>query len=301
MSESQLAANTIQPSAKKPEGFLKPTNVNEALQIAEWLSKSSMVPDEYKGKPENILVAMEMGFEVGLGAMQSLQNISVIGSRPSIWGDAMLALVLGSGLCDDIKETFDDNTNTAHCMVQRKGMPDPHHSKYSFDDAKLAGLIGGKSYVWKSNPKRMCQMRARGFALRDTFPDVLKGLAKLPLTDERNVRDITPAPDPVKFDKTTGEIEETEDTEPSLPPPDKELMKEMGVVMTDINNAVSKQQMAQLQVDIANIPVDYQPPLIEAWNARLCMLKAGVRTTSASNLKKPVNVEADLVQDEMVD
>jgi hypothetical protein len=47
--------------------------------------------------------------------------------------------------------------------------------KFTVADAKKAGLWG-KTGPWTQYPKRMLQMRARGFALRDAFPDVLKGL-----------------------------------------------------------------------------------------------------------------------------
>ena len=42
-------------------------------------------------------------------------------------------------------------------------------------DAKRAGLWT-KAGPWQTYPRRMLQMRARSFALRDAFPDVLKGL-----------------------------------------------------------------------------------------------------------------------------
>ena len=46
---------------------------------------------------------------------------------------------------------------------------------FSEQDAKVAGLWG-KSGPWKQYPKRMLQMRARGFNLRDNFADILGGL-----------------------------------------------------------------------------------------------------------------------------
>ncbi|GIV50961.1 MAG: hypothetical protein KatS3mg038_1482 [Candidatus Kapaibacterium sp.] len=42
-------------------------------------------------------------------------------------------------------------------------------------DAKLAGLWA-KPGPWQQFPHRMLQMRARSWALRDTFPDVLRGV-----------------------------------------------------------------------------------------------------------------------------
>ena len=43
------------------------------------------------------------------------------------------------------------------------------------EDAKRAGLYG-KQGPWQQYPKRMLQMRARAWALRDVFPDVLRGV-----------------------------------------------------------------------------------------------------------------------------
>src|SRR6185295_12780043 len=42
-------------------------------------------------------------------------------------------------------------------------------------DAKTANLWG-KAGPWTQYPKRMLQMRARGFGCRDCFPDLLRGI-----------------------------------------------------------------------------------------------------------------------------
>ena len=114
---------------------------------------------------------MQWGFEIGLSPMQALQNISVINGRPSLWGDAMLALVQSHPEYDGHKEYIKDNV--AYCEVKRKGC-DLHVSTFSKEDAILAGLWSRPT--WKSYPERMLQMRARGFALRNQFADALKGL-----------------------------------------------------------------------------------------------------------------------------
>jgi hypothetical protein len=106
--------------------------------------------------------------------MQSLQNIAVINGRPSVWGDAMKALVMAHHSCEWIKEVFDDATMAATCVCKRKGQPE-QSMRFSKKDAESAGLWG-KQGPWKQYPKRMLQMRARGFALRDVWPDVLRGL-----------------------------------------------------------------------------------------------------------------------------
>src|SRR6478735_563398 len=153
---------------------LAPANVSEALQMAEMLSKSGMVPNAYKGKPQDTLVAMMMGNELGLNPIQSLQNIAVINGRPSIYGDALAALVQNHPAFGGMEESFDEVKMVATCIVWRKGGT-KHTQTFSQGDATAAGLWG-KAGPWKQYPKRMLQMRARGFALRSQFADALAGL-----------------------------------------------------------------------------------------------------------------------------
>jgi hypothetical protein len=141
------------------------------------LASSSMVPKAYQGKPQDVLVCVQWGYEMGLAPMQALQNIAVINGKPSVYGDAAMALVQASSVCEDVEEFFENEGSTnpvAVCVAKRKGRK-PVIAKFSVEDAKRAGLWG-KQGPWSAYPKRMMQMRARGFALRDAFPDVLKGM-----------------------------------------------------------------------------------------------------------------------------
>ncbi|QDH17444.1 recombinase RecT [Swingsia samuiensis] len=162
--------------AKTHQSTIQITSFNELMRFADVAANSGMVPNSYAGKPNAVLIAVQMGSELGLAPMQSVQNIAVINGRPSVWGDAMIALVKGSSVCDDVIETFEGEGDqlTAICVAKRKGKA-PVEARFSMKDAEIAGLKN-KPGPWKQYPKRMLQMRARGFALRDAFPDVLKGL-----------------------------------------------------------------------------------------------------------------------------
>jgi hypothetical protein len=115
----------------------------------------------------------------------------------------MAALVQASPVCDGIDETFEGVEGTgefaAVCIARRKGRQ-PVTIKFSVNDAKRAGLWN-KQGPWTQYPKRMLQMRARGFALRDAFPDVLKGLISAEEAADypddakpRPIKDVTPIP-----------------------------------------------------------------------------------------------------------
>lgn len=175
-------------TGQKQTFSLAPQNLDEALRFADMLSKSSMVPKDYQGNPANCIIAMQWGMEIGLQPLQAMQNIAVINGRPSIWGDAMLAIVRGSGLLEYIKE--DPTPEGCVCKVKRKG-EDEAVREFTVEDAKKAGLLG-KQGPWQQNPKRMMQMRARAFALRDVFPDVLRGVHVAEIAqDEPAEKDIT--------------------------------------------------------------------------------------------------------------
>lgn len=155
-------------------GVLRPSNLTEAIEVAKLMAHSGMVPKQYEGNPGAVLVAIQMGAELGLSPLSSIQNIAVINGRPSLWGDAVLALVVSDPRCEDVVESLDEKTMTATCMVKRVGRT-PIERTFSMGDAKTAGLAG-KQGPWSQYPKRMLQQRARGFALRDAFPDKLRGI-----------------------------------------------------------------------------------------------------------------------------
>lgn len=177
-------------------GAFAPQTLAECVQYAELISKSGLVPKDFRGKPQDIVVAIQWGNELNLAPMQSLQNISVVNGRPSMWGDSLLALVRADSRCMGINETVEGDVAT--CTVKRlladKSIEEITRT-FSKAEAIKAKLWG--RHTWEAYPQRMLAMRARGFALRDAFPDVLKGIIT---TEEANdypseePKDVTPSP-----------------------------------------------------------------------------------------------------------
>ena len=186
MSEQTEALAVAKPEEKTERAMsrvanLNPRNFTEAWGLARVIAKSEVCPKDYRNKPESVLIAMQMGSEVGLAPLQSLQSIATINGRPSLWGDAALALCQTNPKFEWSKEWWEGQgeTRVAICQVKRQGN-EVHETRFSVADAKRAGLWG-KQGPWSQYPDRMQQMRARGFCLRDKFPDSLKGLM---LTEE---------------------------------------------------------------------------------------------------------------------
>ena len=162
----------------KQEFLPAPKSIPEAMEFAKTLASSQLVPKSFQQHPNDIFVAMLWSHNLGIPVIQGLQYIAVVNGRPTMYGDGALAVVMASGLMEDIKEeviTTQDGKLTAVCTVKRKNRPTPIVRTFSQQEAMNA-FLWGKQGPWKAYPKRMLQMRARAFALRDGFPDVLSGM-----------------------------------------------------------------------------------------------------------------------------
>jgi hypothetical protein len=179
---------------RQPQFSLAPRDLTEAMNFADMMANSELVPKHFRGKPGDVLIAVQMGQEVGMSPMASIQNIAVINGKPGIYGDAGKAILLGAGCIieeDDIE--IIKATGRARCKVTRRGRP-PVERTYAIDNAKTAGLWG-KEGPWRTNPERQMAWRAFWFAARDAAADLLKGLGGAEELSDYSVpaeRDITP-------------------------------------------------------------------------------------------------------------
>ena len=163
-------------STVQPRGLALDT-FEDAFRFSKLVATSDFAPKDFRGKPESCLLAIQHGAELGLSPMQSLQSIAVVNGRPSVYGDTALAVCKGSPVCEWVRETIEGEGEhmVAVCQAKRRGDAQPVESRFGVAEAKKAGLWG-KGGPWTQYPRRMLQMRARGFALRYAFPDVLRGL-----------------------------------------------------------------------------------------------------------------------------
>ncbi len=195
MSNNEIAVK------EQSAGFMDVSSLEAAEKVAQTIAKSSFCPKGFIGKPGDVLVALQMGLELGLKPLQALQNIAVINGKPALWGDAMVAVCRNTPGFEYIDETFDSSTMTATCKAKRANEPEVVRT-FSQKDAQTAKLWGREG-PWTQYPMRMLQMRARGFCLRDAFADRLRGII-----DEHEARDYPPRKAQPK--EVTGQIIDVE-------------------------------------------------------------------------------------------
>lgn len=199
--------------------FLIPTSYGDIELLSRKICAANWVPKSYldrNGQPNQCMVevAIMHGIEVGLTPIAAIQSIAVINGMPTIWGDAMLALVRVSGLLEDISETYEGEGDdmTAICRAVRRGQVTEVIGRFSVAMAKKAGLWG-KQGPWTQYPARMLKLRARSWCLRDGFGDVLRGLYMA--EEAMDMIDVTP-------------------DEPAPPKPKREDFKPKAATVTDV-------------------------------------------------------------------
>lgn len=203
-----MSTNVVALKAGGQIAGIVPQTIEEVFRLAKCISVTGLAP-QGMNTPEQITVAIMTGLEIGLPPMFAIQKIAVINGRPSIWGDAVPALLWSNGF--KLREWIEgaDNDRVAHCEVTR---PDGTKIErtYSVKQAIKAGLwqtqekVKRKSkeggYYEKDNDspwfrfqERMLPMRARGYACRDGAADALSGLYIAEELQQPPMRDVTPA------------------------------------------------------------------------------------------------------------
>lgn len=152
---------------------IAPANVSELNTLAEMMVKGGV----FKGTVMECVCAIGMGAEVGLSPFQAVQVIKPINGKFAVFGDGITALLHASGRLESMREWIEGegDARTAICELKRFGMAEPIVGRFSVADAKRA-MLWGKQGPWTQYSDRMLQMRGRGFAARDGFSDVLRGI-----------------------------------------------------------------------------------------------------------------------------
>ena len=146
---------------------------NETKKIAVELTKSTLIPSSFKN-PADAWYAILYGRELGLRAIYSLNNISVINGKPGLSADAML------GLCMKNPEfggySVDKETNDICTITMTRKFPNGTNLtrtvSFTIEEAKQAGLLDTKSQMYNKYPKRMLRARAMAYVCREVFADI---------------------------------------------------------------------------------------------------------------------------------
>lgn len=263
---------------------MRPKDLRELMRFCELVSQSAICPKSLKGDAMGVMVAVAAGEKHGMDVLGSIQNIAIINGKPSFYGDATLGICRKSPHFGGIRETaggsFDKGDGWAECKVWRTGEEaNPTVQRFTVDMAKRANLLG-KQGPWREYPERMLMFRARGFALRDCFPDILSGIISAEEAMDYNTT-VDHKGQPTQA--VTGPVREAELEPAAQGASDKALDK----VEALLNNASSWPQFKEAQAALKALGIGGDEALVQRMTGLMQGARQRILEAQLTNCKTP--------------
>ena len=169
LQRNRLALEELRDTSKIPR------SMNGKLALAAEFSKSNLLPQDYRGKPENCFIALQFGEMLGFGnPMSCFQNVYVVKGRPSASADSMIAACFNHPDFLDYDQEGDAKKSTTTIKRKlksgvEKAFVREHTIEMSSD--KLATFP-----EWKNDPQNMLKHRSDAKACRSAFPEIFAGI-----------------------------------------------------------------------------------------------------------------------------
>lgn len=151
------------------------STLGERIQYARALSEAGLLPAHYRGRPANLLWAIEYGASLGISTMAAITSVHVIDGKPSASVGLIGGLVRRAG--HTLRVTYDGTTAVA--TINRCDDPGfTFKARWDLERARGAGLTGKDN--WLKYPQAMLKARAITEVARDACPEALCGLLYTP-------------------------------------------------------------------------------------------------------------------------
>jgi hypothetical protein len=181
-------------------GPYTPSNMQEAEQLSVRLAQSALLPDGLRGKPNDVLVTLITGHELGLSPMQAIRGLHVVKGRAVMSADMAVALTKQHPSCRFFRLVSSDDRAAVY-ETHREGDPEPTRMSFTAEQARTAGLGGDN---WKKFPSAMLRARCSLALARAVYPDIMLGVydpdelgvsapSPVPMMEERTVAPPPPA------------------------------------------------------------------------------------------------------------
>ena len=154
----------------------QPTNaLTDVMDYARAVSTAALLPQAYRGKPADIMLAVGLGQAMGLSPAESLYRIDVIQGKPTASAELIAANVRKAG--HKLRVRGDESSATA--TIVRADDPDFEFTvTRDVNWAREMGLLTKDNY--KKQRGTMLQWRAISAVARLACPEALYGVAYTP-------------------------------------------------------------------------------------------------------------------------
>lgn len=175
---------TTEAKVNKPEIIQKEQitpmqEFSDNYRMATQLAKSTIIPQTYQNKPENVIVAIGMAQKIGLDPFTVMQNLNIVKGKTSWSGSFCRTLIEKSNKFTNLKLIFTGTkgTETYGCYMQGIDKETGEIINGPEVNLKMAKLEGWTSNSkWNNMPELMLSYRATSFFARVYVPEALNGV-----------------------------------------------------------------------------------------------------------------------------
>lgn len=152
---------------------------NQSLAMAQTLSKSEIIPQSYKGKPADCLIAIDIANRLGLSPAIVMQNSQIVRGNFTWRGSACKAMIDGCGRYQKTRYVYvgEEGKDSYGCYLEAidndgdiiKGVP------VTIAMAKKEGWYNKDGSKWQSMCDLMLKYRAAAFFMRTECASIAMG------------------------------------------------------------------------------------------------------------------------------
>jgi hypothetical protein len=179
MDQALTKHNGVETIESTPSDVFSIQSFEHAQRVAKMLSTSELIPKEYQGKVQNVMIALEMATRIGASPLMVMQNLYIVHGKPS-WSSSFIIAALNS--CkrfSPLRFEIEGNGDEYGCKAWALGTKDNERlegPKVTWAMVKAEGWLQKNGSKWKTMPDLMFRYRAAAFFGRLYAPDILMGM-----------------------------------------------------------------------------------------------------------------------------
>ena len=192
MTENSNQLVQIEPKNQIPSIFTDIKAFENAQRMVKPLADSALVPDTFRGKIGDCMIALEMANRTGASPLSIMQNMYIVHGKPAWSSQFLIAAINSSGRFSPLRYTQTGERGTdSYGMIAwaydatGEKLEGP---EVTIGMAKKEGWYGKNGSKWPTMPDLMLRYRAATFFARLYCPEISMGMQT---ADE--VNDITDA------------------------------------------------------------------------------------------------------------
>lgn len=201
--DNQLSTQANIPASGTITAF---RDIEQMFRVAEYLSKSTIVPKAFFGQPGSVMIALNMAQRLRTDPFMIMQNITVVNGSAGMSGKFAAALLNCSPKYTRIEYVYingKDHTEGMRVVGHRRDGKKDTGTAITPEMVKAEGW--DRNPKWSSMPEQMYRYRSASFFARAYTPEELMGMSTTEEIQDMEVSGMRPV-SPTKETAPTGGI-----------------------------------------------------------------------------------------------